>query len=163
MKADVQKMLGVAVITCGITLVAFWPAFTNATDDGNGITRKIEAPSLKIGGVEIRVEPLEDRTFKAGDEPAFVLTAVNKTDHATSVTVETVMNTSPKPMRMSRAVARPANLWQEPITLSLGPKESKTITQFTHTPLPKDSRIEVYANDTSMMSISTIAASDSQH
>ena len=145
MKAEnVSKMMSTALITLGIALAAFWPAFTNATDEGNAVGPKITDPQFVAGGVEMRLKAVHNRTFREGEEPAFEVTAVNTTDEPTSVTVGTLMTSSPKANRMSRTLPRSVSLWKAPLTISLRPRETKTVTESTDTKLPPNTKIDVY-------------------
>jgi hypothetical protein len=173
---DISKMASAALVTLVITLAAFGPEFigfgaADAANDDSGRSTRIENPKLVAGGVEMRLASRGNLTFKDGEEPVFELTAINTTDQAATVTVEASMTSTPKPPRLSRTPARPVALWQNPITISLGPRETKIFSESTQTTLPVDSRVDVYLRTvntssetlnsrsdlTTMMSFSTIA------
>jgi len=176
MKAeDISKMTSTALMTLVIVLAAFGPGLigfgaADAANDLGGNVTRIGQPVLRMGGIELRLDPADGQTLTPGDEPVFTLTAFNTKGKPTTVTVETLMTFSRKPSRLSRNPAMPTEIRQSPLTLSIGKKETRIVSLSTHTKLPADSRVDVYLRATNaeeersnppadlirMLSISTI-------
>ena len=90
-----------------------------------------------------RSPAVEPQTFKAGDEPAFDLKAVNTSGKDVDAVVLVSMTAmAPSSMR-SRMLALPQMLWQKSCPLTLKPNETKIISLATATKLPPNSTINV--------------------
>jgi len=141
----IKTIVTTAAATAAIALAALWPAFLNGADDGNAVTPSIKTPRFVQGTVEFTLAlPDTQQTFKAGDEPAFDLVAVNTGDQPATAAVEAVMMSTTVPPPRSRTPGRQMTVWHEPLTVVLGPHETKTFKTETNTAVPDNSKMSIY-------------------
>jgi hypothetical protein len=142
MKTKDLAMIGsAALVTATLTVAAFLPNSLNAGDDT--APEEIARPKLVSNGVEFTLATVESQTFKAGDEPAFDLKAVNTTGKDVDAAVLVSMTAMAPSSKFSRMPAFPQMLWQKSCPLTLKPNETKIIPLTTCTKLPPNSMINV--------------------
>jgi hypothetical protein len=137
---DIKHILNTAFFTALITLAFILPSSTNAGPDGSPLTKTIQDPTLIVRGVEISLASAE------GGKPAFTLTAQNTTDKPAEIALELSMTAVSRPpasrgVVVSRMPALPREIWQDKVTLTLRPREARTIALATNTTLPANSEI----------------------
>ncbi len=138
---DLAIISSVALATATLTVAAFLPSSLNAGDDN--APKPITRPRLVSNGVEFTLATVARQGFKAGDEPAFELKAVNTTAGKRDAIVLVCMTAMSPPSAYSRMVMAPRMLWQQSCPLVLEPNESKVISLATATKLPANSTINV--------------------
>jgi hypothetical protein len=138
-----------ALATAAIALAGFWPAFLNGANDGNAVTPSIKIPKLTAGPIEITLVTPENPAFRQGDELQFDLVAVNNGDQQASVLVDARMTALKTPPRMARTPGSPVTLWQEPLTIVLGPHETRTYPEAPQAELPGNSKMNIYLRSAS--------------
>ena len=138
---DLAIISSVAFATAALTVAFFLPSSLNAGNDA--APAQIVQPRLVFHGVEFTLSAVEDKTFKAGDEPAFELKAVNTTAENADATVFVSMTSMAPRSERSRMVAMPQTLWQKTCPVTLKPSETKIIALDTTTKLPQNSTINV--------------------
>lgn len=156
---DLMTMATVALGTATLTVMTFWSGPLEAGLEGDALAAKIAKPKLVSHGVELTLAAAEGRIFKAGDEPAFALTAVNTTGEPAAVTVRLAMTASSLADAMSRVPRMPTALWQQPQSLTLKPHETKTVVIPVQTKLPVSSMIAVSLQESNPLSGKVGAAS----
>jgi len=129
------------LVTATLTVAAFLPNSLNAGDDT--APEKIAQPKLVSNGVEFTLAAVDHQTFKAGDEPAFDLRAVNTVGKDVDAAVLVSMTAMAPPSKLSRMLTYPQMLWQKSCPLTLKPNETKIISLTTGTKLPPNSMINV--------------------
>ncbi len=140
---DLVTISSVALCTATLTVLTFWSGSLDAGNEGAVLTPKIVQPKLVAQGVELTLTAAEGRTFKAGDEPAFELKAINTTDEPATVAIDVAMTGVSPADALSRVIRLPSALWQQPQTLALKPNETRLITLSTQTKLPANQLISV--------------------
>jgi hypothetical protein len=140
---DILTITTVAVGTAVLTVTTFWTGPMEAGIDAEGPPAKIAQPKLACHGVEMTLAPPGGRTFKAGDQPKFELTAVNKTDQAASAKVCVRLTSSAPASPLSRAMVMPQVLWQQEEIVMLKANETKVIPLTARTNLPANALISV--------------------
>ena len=114
-----------------------------SADEADTPPSKIAKPRFVAHGVEMTVAAVDGRVFKAGDQPAFELTALNTTDQPASASVCVTMTAASPANMISRVIRLPNVLWQQEQVVSLLPKETKILTLCVGTNLPANSLIAV--------------------
>jgi hypothetical protein len=138
---DLAIISSVAFATAALTVAFFLPGSLNAGNDT--APAQIIQPRLVSHGVEFTLTAVEHQTFKAGDEPAFELKAVNTAAENVDATVLVCMTSMAPSSRLSRMVAMPQMLWQKTCPVTLKPNETKVIALDSTTKLPQNSTINV--------------------
>jgi hypothetical protein len=140
---DLLTVTTVAMGTAALTVATFWAGSMDADSEHEALAAKIATPKLVAQGVEMTLAPVGGETFKAGDEPAYELKAVNTTDKPANVSVRVAMASTAPADRMSRVAVQPATLWQDTRLLTLGPNETKVVTMASLEKLPANKQISV--------------------
>ena len=140
---DLTTIVTVTLATASLTVMTFWSGELNAGLDGEKPTAQIAKPKLTAHGIEMTLATADGRTFRAGEEPTFDLTAVNTTAQAATAAVRIVMSATSPTDRMSRVPCLPASLWQQQQPLVLQPNETKVIRLAVPAKLPANSRVAV--------------------
>ena len=146
---DLTTIVTVALATASLTVMTFWSGALNAGGDTGQPAAQIAKPTLLAHGIEMTLAVADGRTFKAGDEPAFELTAVNTTNEAASAAVRIAMTASSPTDAMSRVMRLPSSLWQHQQPLVLQPNETKVIRLEVPAKLPANSTVAVSLADAS--------------
>ena len=140
---DLLTIATAALGTAAVTVVTFWAGPIDAGHDADALPPKLAKSLLISHGVELALTPAGGRTFKAGDQPEFALTAINTTSQPASVSVCVAMTASAPINKLSRAIPVPSLLWQQEQIVSLQPNESKLYALCAKTNLPPMSVISV--------------------
>ncbi|HUB87768.1 MAG TPA: hypothetical protein VMB22_07735 [Verrucomicrobiae bacterium] len=140
-KNDIAIIGSVAIATATLTVAALLPGSLNAGNDN--APEKISQPKLVAHGVEFTLASVKGQTFKAGDEPAFNLKAVNTTGKDVDTTVEVTMTSMSPASAGSRMVSFPQTLWKQSCPVTLKPNETKVIALTTDTKLPAGTTINI--------------------
>ena len=140
---DLTTIVSVALATASLTVMSFWSGVLNAGLDGDKPAAQIAKPKLLAHGIEMTLAAAEGRTFSAGEEPTFDLTAVNTTEQAATATVSIAMTSSSPRDMMSRVPRLPAALWQQQQALVLQANETKVIRLVVPATLPANSMVAV--------------------
>jgi len=138
---DLAIIGSVAFATATLTVAFFLPNSLNAGNDA--APAQIVQPRLVSNGIEFTLAAVEHQTFKAGDEPAFELKAINTTAENADATVLVSMTSMAPPSAFSRLVGIPAPLWEKTCPVTLKPNETKVIALDTTTKLPQNSTINL--------------------
>ena len=154
---DILTIATTALGTATLT-VAFLASPTTSGTDANSQAVTIAKPKLVANGIEMTLSAAEGRQFKAGDQPAFELRAVNTLNQPSEVAICASMSSTAPSDRMSRLVAMPAVLWQEHLELALRPNETKVLALAARTNLPANRSIMVVLGQVSQDAQATIAA-----
>ena len=141
-KNDLINIGAVAMATATLTVAAFLPATLEA-DGGNPLPPKIEQPKLVVNGAQITLAAAKNAVFKAVDEPAFELTAVNTSNQPVKVEVQVAMSAVAAGGLGSRMPMMSKELWKDRCTLALKPHETKTVSLLTGTKAPTNSLVNV--------------------
>jgi hypothetical protein len=136
-----------ALGTAGLTVVTFWANPIDAGNDADAPPPKLAKSLLVSHGVELALAPASGRTFKAGDQPEFALTALNTTSQPASVSVCVTMIGSALAAMTSRALHMPSVLWRQEQIVSLQPNETKVYALSAHTNLPPKSVVSMSLQD----------------
>jgi hypothetical protein len=144
---DLLTIATAALGTAALTVVAFWAGPIDAGNDADAPPPKLPKSLLISHGVELALAPAGGRTFKAGDQPEFALTALNTTSQPASVSVCVVMTASAPINKLSRAIPVPSVLWRQEQIVSLQPNETKVYALSAKTNLPPRSVILVSLQD----------------
>ena len=148
MKAnDLLTIATAALGTATLTVTAFWAGPLDAGNDAEAPAPMIAKTRLISRGIELGLSPAGGRTFQAGDQPEFELTAINTTDQPASVSVGVTMTASSLADALSRTVRLPQVLWRQEQIVSLGPNETNVLTLVTGTNLPAKSVVSVSLQD----------------
>ena len=131
--------LGTATLTVG----AFWAGPLDAGNEADAPPAKIAKARLVSHGVELALAAAAGRTFKAGEQAEFELTAVNTTGQPAEVGVGVTMTATAPADAMSRTIRMPSALWQREECVKLAPRETKVLTLCASTNLPPNSVITV--------------------
>jgi hypothetical protein len=140
---DLLTMAAAAFGTAALTVATFWTGPLEAGNPVDAPAAKIATPKLVSHGVEMTLASAGGRVFKAGDEPAFELTAANTASQGASVSVYITMTASSPADRLSRVIRAPAILWRQEQLLTLNPNETKVLSLSAKTNLPAGSLIAV--------------------
>ena len=140
---DALTIATAALGTATLTVVGFWAGSLDAGNEADAAPAKIAKARLVSHGVELALAAAGGRTFKAGDQPEFELTAVNTTDRAAKVDVGISMTAAAPADAMSRTIVMPWTLWQRQEWVTLEPGETKVLTMRAGTNLPPSSVITV--------------------
>ena len=140
---DALTIATAALGTATLTVAGFWAGSLDAGSEADAPPAKIARAHLVSRGVELALAAAGGRTFKAGDQPEFELTAVNTTDQPAEVDVGVTMTASAPASSMSRTIVMPWTLWQRQEWVSLGPNETKVLTLCASTNLPPNKVITV--------------------
>jgi len=144
---DILTITTVALGTATLTVAAFWAGPIEAGNDADAPPSKIARTRFVSHGVEMTLAAAGGRVFKAGDQPAFELTALNTTSQAASASVCITMNASSPADALSRAIRLPTVLWQQKQVVTLQPKETKVLALCASAKLPPNSVIAVSLGD----------------
>ena len=140
---NLTTIVSVALATASLTVMTFWSGALNAGDDGDKPAAQIARPKLATHGIEMTLAAAQGRTFSAGEEPAFELTAINTTDETATTSVGIAMTASSPTDTMSRVPRMPASLWQQQHPLVLQAHETKVLNLAVPAKLPPNSMIAV--------------------
>jgi len=154
---DIVTIATAALGTATLTVTAFWAGPLDAGHDAEGPAPLAARTRLVARGVEVGLAPTGGRTFQAGDQPEFELTATNMTNQTASVSVCVTMTASSLADALSRTVRLPLVLWRQEQIVSLGPNEAKVLTLATRTNLPAKSVISVSLQDLEQKAPSPVA------
>ncbi len=144
---DLLTIATAALGTATLTVVAFWAGPTDAGNDADAPPPKIPKARLVSNGIELSLAPAGGRSFKAGDQPEFELTALNPTPQAATAAIAVGLSASSPADPLSRTIRLPSVLWRQDQSLTLSPGETKTLTLSAHTNLPPNSVISVSLRD----------------
>ena len=142
-KKDLLTIATVALGTATLTVAGFWAGPSEAGSEADTPPAKIAKPRFVARGVEMTLAAADGRVFKAGDQPAFELTALNTTDQAASASVCVTMTASAPANMISRVIRLPQVLWQQEQTVTLQPRETRVLALCASTNLPPNSVISV--------------------
>jgi hypothetical protein len=140
---DLVTIATAALGTATLTVAAFWAGPLDAGSEADAPPAKLAKARLLTKGVEVALATAGGRTFKAGDQAEFELTAVNTTDQAAEVGVGITMTATAPADPMSRTIQMPSALWQREECVKLAPRESKVLTLCASTNLPPNKLITV--------------------
>jgi len=140
---DALTIATAALGTATLTVAGFWAGSLDAGSEADTPPAKIGKARLVSHGVEFALAAAGGRTFKAGDQPEFELTAVNTADQPAKVNVGVSMTASAPANALSRTIVMPWTLWQRQEWVSLGPRETKVLTLCASTNLPPNKVITV--------------------
>ena len=104
---DLTMIATAALGTATLTVAALWTGSLDAGNDADSPPPKIAKPLLVTRGIEVALAPAGERVFRAGDQPAFELTALNTTHQPTSASLCVTMsafgpaNPDPDPPRQA--------------------------------------------------------------
>jgi hypothetical protein len=146
---DMLTITTVALETATLTVAAFWASPIEAGSDADAPPARIAKSRLASHGVEITLAPAGGRVFKAGDQPAFELTALNTTNKLASVSVCVTMTSAAPADALSRVIRMPTVLWQQEQVVTLQPQEKKVLVLCASTNLPANSMISVLLREQS--------------
>jgi hypothetical protein len=146
-RQDLMTMTTVALGTATLTVAAFLSGPIGAGSDTDALSAKIAKPKFVSHGVEMTLVPAGNQVFRAGDQPAFELTAVNTASQPVSVSACVSMTASSPEDMMSRAVRLPELLWQQVELVILKPNETRVIALSANKSLPANSMIAVSLRD----------------
>jgi hypothetical protein len=144
---DLLTIATTALGTASLTVVTFWAGPIDAGNDADAPPPKLPKSLLISHGVELTLAPAGDRTFKAGDQPEFTLTALNATSQPASASLCVTMTASAPINKLSRAIPVPSVLWRQEQIVSLQPNETKVYTLSAKTNLPPMSLISLSLQD----------------
>lgn len=144
---DLLTIATAALGTATLTVAAFWAGPTDAGNDADAPPPKLAKSLLVSHGVELALAPAGGRTFKAGDQPEFVLTALNTTSQPASASICVTMTASAPASFESRVIRAPSVLWRQEQIVSLQPNETKVYSLCAKTNLPPMSVISVSLQD----------------
>ena len=143
MKAkDILTVTSVALGTATLTVATFWSGPLDAGIDA-APPATIAKPSLVSHGVEMTIAAVGGQVFKAGEQPVFELTAVNRTNQDAGAAVCVAMTCSAPADPLSRVIRMPSTLWQQEQVVTLKPGETKVYGLSTRTNLPANNLISV--------------------
>ena len=144
---DLLTIATAALGTASLTVVTFWADPIDAGNDADAPPPKLAKSLLVSHGVELALAPAGGRTFKAGDQPEFVLTALNTTSQPASASICVTMAASAPASFESRVIRAPSVLWRQEQIVSLQPNETKVYSLCARTNLPAKSVISVSLQD----------------
>ena len=140
---DLLTITAVAVGTATLTVATFLAPPLEAGSDADTLSATIPKPKLLANDIEMTLAPADGQIFKAGDQPAFELHAVNTARQPSHATVCVTMTSSSPNDKFSRLIRMPQVLWREERSLSLDTGESKAFVFSSKTNLPSGSLISV--------------------
>jgi hypothetical protein len=140
---DLLTIATAALGTAALTVAAFWAGPLDAGGDADAPTPMITKTRFIWHGVEFGLSPVGGRTFHAGDQPAFELTAHNTTQQATNSSVCVTLSASSPADANSRVERLPSVLWRQEQIVLLGPNETRVFALCASTNLPAKSVISV--------------------
>jgi len=135
---DLVIIATAALVTATLT-VAFHASPLISGNDANPLAATIAKPKLTVNGIEMTLSAANGQEFKAGEQPAFELRAVNTLDQPSEAAVCATLSASAPVSRMSRAMPIATILWHEELALALGPNETKVLALAARTNLPANS------------------------
>lgn len=144
---DLLTITTAALGTATLTVAAFWAGPTDAGHDADAPPPKLAKSLLISHGIELALAPTGGRTFKAGDQPEFELTARNTTSQPAGASVCVTMTASVPADMTSRVIRIPLVLWRQEQIVSLKPDETKVYALCAGTNLPPKSIISVSLRD----------------
>jgi len=144
---DLLTIATAALGTASLTVVTFWAGPIDAGNDADAPPPKLAKSLLISHGVELALARAGDRTFQAGDQPEFALTAINTTSQPASASVCVTMTASAPADLLSRVIRAPSVLWRQEQIVSLQPNETKVYALCAKTNLPPKSVISVSLQD----------------
>jgi hypothetical protein len=140
---DLVTITTAALGTATLTVAAFWAGPLDAGNEADAPPAKIAKARLVSHGVELALAAAGGRTFKAGEQAEFELTAVNTTDQPAKVEVGVTMTASAPADAFSRTIRMPSVMWQREECMTLEPKATKVLSLCASTNLPPNSVITV--------------------
>lgn len=146
---NLMTIIPVAIATASLTVMTFWSGALNAGGDGDQPAAQIAKPKLLAHGIEMTLATTDGRTFSAGQEPTFELTAVNTTAETATASVRIAMTASSPADQMSRVMRLPSSLWQHQQPLVLQPHETRVVSLAVPAKLPPNSSVAVSLEETS--------------
>jgi hypothetical protein len=144
---DLLTIATAALGTASLTVVTFWAGPIDAGNDADAPPPRLARSLLISHGVELALAPAGGRTFKAGEQPEFTLTAINTTNQPASVSVCVTMTASVPVNKLSRAIPLPSVLWRQEQIVSLQPNQTKVYALFAKTNLPPMSVVSLSLQD----------------
>jgi hypothetical protein len=144
---DLLTIATVALGTTTLTVATFWAGPIDAGNDADTPSPKLARPLLISHGVELALAAAGGRTFKAGDQPEFALTATNTTNQLATVNVCVTLTASAPANPLSRVIRLPSELWRQDQVVSLRPNETRVYALCAKTNLPPASVISVSLQD----------------
>jgi hypothetical protein len=146
---DMMAVLGVAAATTALAVALTAPDQVDAVDEQEevaSITPLISQPTLKLGGLEIRLT-MDKPNYRPGDKPVITIEASNPTDQRVETSVWMGMTSSSLSSRFSRAPMLPNYLWSKDIPLALEPGETRRSQFATDTELSAGTTVSVTMSD----------------
>jgi hypothetical protein len=143
MKTKDLLIIATASLVTATLTVAFHASPLVSGNDANPLAATIAKPKLTVNGIEMTLASAQGREFKAGEQPAFELRAVNTLDQPAEVAICATLSASAPVSFMSRAMPIPTILWHEELALALGANETKVFTLAARTNLPANSVVTV--------------------
>ena len=156
---DLLTIVTVALGTASLTVITFSSGTLNAGDEENKLAATIAKPKLVCHGIEMTLATPAGRTFAAGEEPTWELTAVNTTGETATASVQIAMTGSSPADMMSRVPRIPSALWQQNETIVMQPYETKAIIIPVSAKLPAKSMIGVTLREVDPAAEKAVAAS----
>lgn len=144
---DLMTIVTAALATAALTVTTFWSGPLEADNPGDNPATRIAKPTLVAHGIEMTLAAPTDRTFIAGEEPVFELTAVNTTDQPSAASVSVSVTATSPSDTMSRVPRLPKALWQQNLPVTLQANETKTLAIAVPAKLPPHSMIAVLLRD----------------
>ena len=160
---DLMTIATVALGTATLTVMAFWSDPLGAGNEGSVPAAMIGKPKLVSHGVEMTLTAAESRTFKAGDEPRFDLTAINTTRESAAATICVEMTASSPADMLSRVPRLPSALWREDFTLALKPNETRVVPIAVPAKLPANRMIAVSLRESKPLQTNAATTSPAIH
>jgi hypothetical protein len=140
---DLVTIATAALGMATLTVAAFWAGPLEAGGEADAPPAKLAKARLMTKGVTMELGAAGGRTFKAGEQAEFELTAVNATDQAANVEVDITMSAAAPASPLSRTIQIPTVLWQRQECVKLAPQETRVLTLCANTNLPPDKLITV--------------------
>ena len=159
---DLMTITSVALATATLTVATFLAASLEAGNDADSTTAKIATPKFVSNGIEMTMSTVGNEVYKAGDQPAFELTAVNTTDQPASLSTCLAMSTSSPRDAFSRVAIMPSPLWTQVQLVELEPKATKVFKFSTNKNLPANSTVTVSLSEEPQRQNTTPSVATSQ-
>ncbi|MGA2541812.1 MAG: hypothetical protein ABSG78_09695 [Verrucomicrobiota bacterium] len=159
MKTKDLLIIATAALGTATLTVAFHASPLISGNDANPLAATIAKPKLTANGIEMTLSAANGREFKAGDQPAFELQAVNTLGEPSEVAICATLSAFTVGSPMSRIGPIPSVLWHEELALKLGPNETKALTLAARTNLPANSSISVFLSQAGQTGKATAAGS----
>jgi len=155
-----------ASTSAGVALAVGAPALLHADGPTEPIVRAEAKPRLEVDGVELTVGKVDtsmsdrktvplERLFNLDTAPRLELVALNTTDTTKTIDVTTTLSTAVPASPLSRTMPMPKEAWHQSDTITLAPRETKTVSlTLDRAPAPGSSNtIGLKVGDRSMQAL----------